>query len=66
MSMKKVLFLIIINLLITAPVFAQNSTSSMVKNAKVEGNIVDMKSKEPRINELVIFKSHKTNQNTRP
>ncbi len=62
MFMKSSLFLFL-NLLITSAVFAQNSTISIpVKKAKVEGNVVDMKSKEPRNNELVIFKSRKTNQ----
>jgi OmpA-OmpF porin, OOP family len=60
--MKKLL-LLLINLLITAAIFAQNIASTLpVKKAKVEGNVVDMKSKVPKNNELVIFKSRKTNE----
>jgi outer membrane protein OmpA-like peptidoglycan-associated protein len=60
--MKKVL-LLLISLLLTAAIFAQNiATTSPIKKAKVEGNVVDMKSKQPKNNELVIFKSHNTNE----
>lgn len=60
--MKKILILSM-TLWITTTNFAQKSTSSLpVNKAKVEGNVVNMKSKEPRNNELVIFKSRTTNQ----
>ena len=60
--MKKILILSM-TLWITTANFAQKSTSSLpVNKAKVEGNVVNMKSKEPRNNELVIFKSRTTSQ----
>jgi OmpA-OmpF porin, OOP family len=34
---------------------------NLPKDAKVEGNIVDMRSKQPKNNELIVFKSQKNN-----
>ena len=59
--MKKFLFLLI-SFTIALAGFPQNNPAlNLPKDAKVEGCVVDMRSKEPKNNELVIFRSHKNN-----
>ena len=42
--------------------FSQNATPlNLPKDAKVEGSVVDMRTRQPKNNELVVFRSHKNN-----
>lgn len=59
--MKKFL-LILILFTIALKGFTQNTPApTLPKDAKVEGSVVDMTTREPKNNELVIFRSHKNN-----
>ncbi len=59
--MKKILLLLII-FCITHVAFSQTTTPlNLPKDAKIEGSVVDMRTKAPKNNELVIFRSHKNN-----
>lgn len=59
--MKKIFFLLI-NLVFVLTGFSQNTPAlNLPKDAKIEGNIVDMRSHLPKNNELVIFRSQKNN-----
>ena len=53
--MKKILSILFSSLLI----FVTHAQTNVPKDAKVEGTIVDMRSKQPQNNELIIFKSQK-------
>jgi len=53
--MQKI-FLLISAFVITLPIFAQ---STLRKDAKVEGSIIDMRKRTPLNNELIVFKSSK-------
>ena len=53
---KIILFLLLQFFIVTA--YAQNN-SVLPKDAKIEGSIVDMRSKQPQNNELIVFKSQK-------
>jgi len=53
--MKKILSILFFSLLI----FVTHAQTNVPKDAKVEGTIVDMRSKQPQNNELIIFKSQK-------
>jgi len=60
--MKK-LSLFFISLLITIKIFSQTIIApAILKTAKVEGSVIDMRSKEPKNNELIVFKSQKNNK----
>ena len=53
---KIILFLLLQFFIVTA--YAQNN-SVLPKDAKIEGSVVDMRSKQPQNNELIVFKSQK-------
>ena len=53
--MKKILSALFFSLLI----FITQAQTNVPKDAKVEGTIVDMRSKQPQNNELIIFRSQK-------
>jgi outer membrane protein OmpA-like peptidoglycan-associated protein len=58
--MKKFLLLLMNAFVLTT--YSQNVIApNLPKDAKVEGSVVDMTTKEPKNNELVIFRSHKNN-----
>jgi outer membrane protein OmpA-like peptidoglycan-associated protein len=54
-SMKKFSFLLFFSLLL---LFVQGQ-ANLPKDAKIDGTIVDMRSKQPQNNELIIFRSQK-------
>jgi hypothetical protein len=57
---------ILILFTITFKGLAQNTSApNLPKDAKVEGSVVDMTTREPKNNELVIFRSHKNNNEYR-
>ncbi len=59
--MKPILILLL-NLAITSACFSQHiAAADAPKDAKVEGTVVDMQTRQPKNNELVIFRSHKSN-----
>lgn len=59
--MKQLSFLVISSLLLTN-LYSQNTTVlNLPKDAKIEGTVSDMRTKEPKNNELVVFRSQKNN-----
>ncbi|MBA2250013.1 MAG: OmpA family protein [Chitinophagaceae bacterium] len=56
--MKKILFFLPV-LFFAINIFSQPQPLNLPKDAKVQGSIVDMKSKQPQNNELIVFKSRK-------
>jgi outer membrane protein OmpA-like peptidoglycan-associated protein len=57
--MKNLIFLLL-TLSFALASFSQTAPSlNLPRDAKVEGKIVDMKSREPKNNELIVFRSHK-------
>ncbi len=57
--MKKLIFFIF-SISILSQIYAQSSPAlNLPKDAKVEGTIVDMKTKQPQNNELIVFRSQK-------
>ncbi len=53
--MKKVLSILFFSFLL----FLTHAQTNLPKDAKVEGSVVDMRSKQPQNNELIVFKSRK-------
>jgi outer membrane protein OmpA-like peptidoglycan-associated protein len=53
--MNKLLYLF----LLCFPVISTYAQANLPKDAKIEGSIVDMRSKQPQNNELIVFKSQK-------
>jgi outer membrane protein OmpA-like peptidoglycan-associated protein len=59
----RIFFLFIIFVLFSTVMFAQNiSGSKIIKKVKVQGSVINVKSKQVQENELIIFKSLNTNQ----
>lgn len=57
--MKHFLFIFIFLNIIIAANSQSTPALNLPKDAKIEGSVVDMRTKEPKVNELVIFKSQK-------
>ncbi len=55
------LYFLLCNFCIIANSQTTTTTLNLPKDAKVEGTIVDMRTKEPKNNELIVFRSQKNN-----
>ena len=51
--------IILLSLLLFCTTVAVSAQANLPKDAKVEGSIVDMRSKQPQNNELIVFRSQK-------
>lgn len=51
--------IILLSLLLVCATLAGSAQANLPKDAKVEGSIVDMRSKQPQNNELIVFRSQK-------
>src|SRR4051812_37651797 len=47
--------------LLTCSFYLVKAQTALPKDAKIEGSIVDMRTKQPQNNELIIFRSQKNN-----